>query len=53
MLAAAVLVTVGIPGVAPIPLTYLMLVLTYTLGLSLVVNDGVKHVLMGRFGIGV
>ena len=51
MMAVAILVTIGIPGVTPIPLTYLAVVFTYVLGLSLVVNDRVKHGLMMRFGI--
>ena len=51
MMAVAALVTIGIPGVTPIPLTYLAIVFTYVLGLSLVVNDRVKYLLMGRFGI--
>jgi H+-transporting ATPase len=51
MMAVAVLVTIGIPGVTPIPPTYLAVVFTYVLGLSLVVNDRVKHLLMGQFGM--
>ena len=53
MMLVAVLVTVGIPGMTPIPLTSLALVFSYVLALSLVVNDRVKHGLMRRFGIGV
>jgi H+-transporting ATPase len=53
MVLVAVVVTVGVPGVEPIPLTYLGLVFSYVLVLSLAVNDGVKCVLMKRFGIGV
>ncbi|MDG7007340.1 MAG: plasma-membrane proton-efflux P-type ATPase [Nitrososphaerota archaeon] len=53
MLAVAVLVTVGIPEVTPIPITYLTLVFAYDLVLTLGVNDRVKHVLMGRFGVNV
>ena len=48
----AVLVMVGIPGVAPIPPTYLALEFSYVLALSLAVNDRVKHDLIRRFGIG-
>ena len=51
MVAVALIVTVGISGVTPIPPTYLAIAFTYALGLSLLVNDRVKHVLMGRFGI--
>jgi H+-transporting ATPase len=53
MTLVAVLVTVGIPGMTPIPLTSLALVFSYVLVLSLVVNDRVKHGLMRRCGIGV
>ncbi len=51
MVLVAGLVTVGIPGVAPIPLTSLALVFSYVAVFSLAVNDRVKHVLMVRFGI--
>lgn len=47
----AVLVTVGMPGMTPIPVTFLSLAFSYVMVLSLTVNDRVKHVLMGRFGI--
>ncbi len=51
MVAVGLLVTVGIPGVTPVPPSYLAIAFTYAMGLSLLVNDRVKHVLMGRFGI--
>jgi H+-transporting ATPase len=51
MILVAVLVTVGVPGLTPIPLTFLALAFSYVMVLSLTVNDRVKHVLMGRFGI--
>jgi H+-transporting ATPase len=51
MILVAVLVTVGVPGMTRIPLTFLALVFSYVAVLSLTVNDRVKHVLMGRFGI--
>jgi len=51
MILVAVLVTVGVPGMTPIPLTFLALVFSYVMVLSLTLNDRVKHVLMGRFGI--
>ncbi len=51
MVVVALLVTVGIPGVAPISPTYLAIAFAYVLGVSLLVNDRIKHALMGRFGI--
>ena len=51
MILVGVLVTVGVPGMTPIPLTSLALVFSYVMVLSLTLNDRVKHVLMGRFGI--
>jgi H+-transporting ATPase len=53
MMVVGTLVTVGIPGMTPMPITYLLLVFSYVLVLSLVVNDRVKHGLMKRYGIGV
>lgn len=51
MALVAVLVTIGLPGVKPIPLMHLGLVFSYVLVLSLAVNDRVKHGLLKRFGI--
>lgn len=52
MMLVAVLVSVGIPGITPIPPTYLAFVFSYVLVFSFAVNDHVKHAFMKRFGIG-
>ncbi len=51
MVVGGVLVTVGLPGLKPIPAEYLAVIFAYVLVLSLAVNDRVKHILVKRFGI--
>ncbi len=51
MVVVAGLVTVGLPGMAPIPPYYVGMVFGYSLALSLVINDRAKLFLMRRFGI--
>jgi H+-transporting ATPase len=53
MVVAAALVTIGLPGLKPIPLTYLAIVFSYVTVVSLVVNDRAKHYLVRRFGVGL
>lgn len=53
MVLVALLVVVGIPGLKPLPVSDLMLVFSYALILSFLVNDQVKHVLLRRFSVSV
>jgi H+-transporting ATPase len=47
----ATIVTIGLPGVKPIPFDYVLLVLSYLALFSFVVNDRLKAFLMKRFGV--
>lgn len=53
MALAGALVTIGLPGMKPIPLIYLATVFSYVTLVSLAVNDRAKHYLMRRFGAGI
>lgn len=48
---ATAIVSVGIPGLAPLPPAYTLLVLGYALACSLLVNDLAKYTLIGRLGV--
>ncbi len=51
MVAVGLLVTIGIPGVTPIRLTSLAVLLVYLASCSMLLNDQVKRALMRRFGL--
>lgn len=52
MVAVALAISFGLPGVSPIPLVDLVVILSYLTTFSLVLNDFVKSRLFGRFGVG-
>jgi len=47
----AVISTVGIPGLTPIPLTYTLAIIAYYAFFVFVVNDAVKYILVKRTGL--
>lgn len=49
IIVTAIIATVGIPGISPIPLTDVLLVLVYALSFPLIVNDFVKVRLIKAF----
>jgi H+-transporting ATPase len=51
ILAATVIVTVGIPNLTPLPLTQTLFVLSFSAAFSLVVNDTIKFVMVEKAGV--
>jgi H+-transporting ATPase len=45
------IVTIGLPGVKPIPLVDVLGLIAYLAGFSFLVNDQIKRLLMKRFGV--
>ncbi|MEM3186514.1 MAG: plasma-membrane proton-efflux P-type ATPase [Conexivisphaerales archaeon] len=51
MLVVAVLVTFGLPGVKPIPFTYVLSIFGYVAAFSFLINDRLKSFIMKKFGV--
>jgi hypothetical protein len=51
LIVGTALVTVGIPGLTPVPLTQTLLILLFSVVFSLGINDLVKFVLVEKAGV--